>query len=267
MSKYVHGYSEREAERLKDQSSILEKLLHGGTRYPAGSRVLEAGCGVGAQTEILAGNSPHAQFTSVDISAESLEKAKARIAAKGIANVEFKPADVFALPFEKNCFDHVFVCFLLEHLDRPLDALAELKRVLKPGGTITVIEGDHGSCFWHPETAESKLVWGCLIRVQKQLGHDPLIGRRVYPLLRSAGFNVRHCDPKWVYGDALNPALLDGMVNRIIVPMVETAREKSLELKLADEATWKKGIADLEKSGVPPGGTFFYTWFKALGVK
>lgn len=87
------------------------------------------------------------------------------------------------------------------------------------------------------------------------------------PLLQTAGFAVQRCDPKWVYGDALNPPLLDGMVNKIIVPMVETAREQSLALKLANEATWQKGIADLEKSGVPPGGTFFYSWFKAVGVK
>lgn len=267
MSRYVHGYSEREAERLGDQSSILRHLLHDGTRYAPGARVLEAGCGVGAQTEVLAANSPLTRFTSIDISEESLAKAGARIAAGGISNVEFREADVFALPFEKESFDHVFVCFLLEHLDRPLRALDELKKVLRPGGTITVIEGDHGSCFWYPETTESKLVWNCLIQVQKQLGHDPLIGRRVYPLLHTAGFHVRRCDPKWVYGDALNPSLLDGMVNRIIVPMVETARQKSLELKIVDEATWKKGIADLEKSGIPPGGTFFYTWFKALGVK
>ncbi|MEU6235421.1 methyltransferase type 11, partial [Kitasatospora sp. NPDC047058] len=47
---YVHGYSTTEAQRLGDQANTLAELLHGGTAYPAGSRVLEAGCGVGAQT-------------------------------------------------------------------------------------------------------------------------------------------------------------------------------------------------------------------------
>ncbi|WP_243670034.1 hypothetical protein [Methanoculleus chikugoensis] len=41
--KYVHGYTEREAERLSDQGETLAGLLHDDTRYPAGSRVLEAG--------------------------------------------------------------------------------------------------------------------------------------------------------------------------------------------------------------------------------
>lgn len=61
MSSDVHGYSERESERLSDQAGTLEDLLHHDTVYPAGSTVLEAGCGVGAQTVILAKNSPAAK--------------------------------------------------------------------------------------------------------------------------------------------------------------------------------------------------------------
>ncbi len=71
---YVHGYSKRESERLSDQAQTLTALLHDDTRYPPGSRVLEAGCGIGAQTVILAKNSPGAYFTSLDISEDSLQK-------------------------------------------------------------------------------------------------------------------------------------------------------------------------------------------------
>lgn len=51
---YVHGYDIRERRRLQDRASTLVALLHSDTRYPDGSRVLEAGCGVGAQTVTLA---------------------------------------------------------------------------------------------------------------------------------------------------------------------------------------------------------------------
>ena len=67
---YVHGYSGREAERLVDQATTLTELLHHDTRYPAGSRVLEAGCGVGAQTVALATGSPGASIMSIDISTD-----------------------------------------------------------------------------------------------------------------------------------------------------------------------------------------------------
>ncbi len=74
---YVHGYSEGEAARLADQASCLEEPLHRDTRYPLGARVLEAGCGVGAQTGLIAARNPQACFTSVDISADSLRQAPA----------------------------------------------------------------------------------------------------------------------------------------------------------------------------------------------
>jgi len=267
MTRYVHGYSKREMRRLREQSAILSDLLHDGTRYEPGRRVLEAGCGVGAQSVILAARSPEARFTAVDLSAESIARAKAAVRSSGHAAGTFLRADIHALPFEDGAFDSVFVCFVLEHLDDPGAALRELKRVLRSGGDITVIEGDHGSCFWHPETAASRRVWECMIRAQALHGHDSRIGRRLTPLLRGAGFSVRRCGPRWVYGDALRPGLLDGMVNQIIVPMVQTAKERALAAGWADEAVWRRGIRDLERSGVPPEGTFFYTWFKAEAVK
>ena len=75
---YVHGYDPRENERLSDQASTLTELLHVDTHYPAGSRVLEAGCGVGAQTFTLASRSPQAQFTCIDISDASIALARSR---------------------------------------------------------------------------------------------------------------------------------------------------------------------------------------------
>jgi len=86
---YVHGYSDREQERLLDQANTLAELLHHDTFYPAGSNVLEAGCGVGAQTIILAQKSPEAHFTSVDISPVSLGTARTSIEQRGLLNVKF----------------------------------------------------------------------------------------------------------------------------------------------------------------------------------
>ncbi|MBE0557371.1 MAG: class I SAM-dependent methyltransferase, partial [Proteobacteria bacterium] len=145
---YVHGYDPRENIRLQDQASTLVELLHSDTAYPPGSRVLEAGCGVGAQTVTLAGNSPRALITSVDISPSSVAEAARTVAEAGFSNVRFQQADIFSLPFGPEAFDHIFVCFVLEHLPKPVEALLALKKVLRPGGTITVIEGDHGSAYF-----------------------------------------------------------------------------------------------------------------------
>jgi ubiquinone/menaquinone biosynthesis C-methylase UbiE len=143
---YVHGYSSREGQRLVDQATTLSDLLHHDTVYPPGSSLLECGCGTGAQTVFLAPRNPAARIVSVDVSTASLEAARSRVAAAGCENVKFHQADIFNLDFPSEHFDHVFSCFLLEHLAAPETALASMKRVLRRDGTITAIEGDHGSC-------------------------------------------------------------------------------------------------------------------------
>jgi len=264
---YVHGYSEREAERLRDQAASTRDLLHHDTSYPAGHTVLEIGCGVGAQTVTLAKNSPGARILSLDISTPSLEAARATVRREGLSNVAFQRADLFRLPFEDETFDHVFVCFVLEHLEDAPGGLAEARRVLKGGGTTTVIEGDHGSCYWHPASEESLLVWRCLIEVQASLGADSQIGRRLYPLLAGAGFRGVEVSPRMVYADVSRPGVMDGFVLRTIVPMVETARERAFAMGLADAAAWRKGIGDLRAVAERPDGAFCYTFFKATGVR
>jgi ubiquinone/menaquinone biosynthesis C-methylase UbiE len=267
MKKYVHGYSRRETERLHDQSLILEELLHDGTVFPPGSRILEAGCGVGAQTAILSRRNPGADIVSIDISEESLNIARARSKEGGGGNVYFLKGDILRLPFPEESFDHAFVCFVLEHLDDPSKALSRLRGILKTGGTITVIEGDHGACVWHPETVESRKVWDCLVEAQIRLGHNPLIGREVHPLLKEAGFRVREVIPRWIYTDGRNPERMDAGVNRIIVPMVATARAQSIESGMVDERTWEKGLGDLSRVAASTDGSFFYTWFKGTAWK
>jgi ubiquinone/menaquinone biosynthesis C-methylase UbiE len=174
---YVHGYDERANERLHDQARTLVDLLHDDTAYPAGSLVLEAGCGVGAQTVTLAQSSPQARFVSIDVEADSVAAARRRVAEAEVTNVELRQADIFALPFEAASFDHVFVCFVLEHLSEPVEALAILKGALKPGGTITVIEGDHGSTYFHPDSAAAHDAIRCQIDLQRAAGGDSNIGR------------------------------------------------------------------------------------------
>jgi SAM-dependent methyltransferase len=263
---YVHGYSEKEGERLVDQATTLTDLLHCDTSYPAGSLVLEAGCGVGAQTVTLARKSPAATFVSVDISPASLAQAKERVQGEGVTNVTFRQADIYSLAFAEAQFDHVFVCFVLEHLVRPEQALIELGRVLKAGGTLTVIEGDHGSAYFHPESAFARRAVQCLVDLQRQAGGDALIGRRLYPLLAAAGVRDVRVSPRMVYVDASRPALVDGFIRKTFTAMVDAAGAEAIRRKMIDAESWSKGIRDLERTA-EPDGTFCYTFFKAVGVK
>lgn len=265
-SPYVHGYSPEEEARLLDQASTLTELLHGDTAYAPGSLVLEAGCGVGAQTLTLAGKSPGARFVSIDLSEDSLAQARARAEAAGLRNVAFRQADLFALPFPEAHFDHVFVCFVLEHLARPDEALRELLRVLKPGGSLTAIEGDHGSAYFHPDSAEAQRAVQCLVDLQRKVGGDALIGRRLYPLVAEAGVRDVRVSPRLVYVDASRPALVDGFIRKTFTAMVEAVGEQAIREGLMDAESWGKGIEALYRTA-EGDGTFCYTFFKAIGTK
>jgi protein-L-isoaspartate O-methyltransferase len=261
---YVHGYDPREAERLQDQAGSLVDLLHTDTAYPPGSTVLEAGCGVGAQTVTLAQRSPDAHFVSIDRSIESLTEAKRRVAQAGLGNVQFRQADIFDLPFAPGSFDHVFVCFVLEHLAFPEVALAALKRLLKPGGTITVIEGDHGSAYFHPDSAAANAAIQCLVTLQREAGGNALIGRQVYPLLVGAGFSAVSVSPRMVYVDASRPALVDGFTRRTFTAMIEGIREPAIAAGLITPEHFDAGIRDLYRTA-EEDGVFCYTFFKGVG--
>jgi SAM-dependent methyltransferase len=263
---YVHGYDPLESTRLQDQARTLVDLLHADTAYPPGSTVLEAGCGVGAQTGTLASRSPGATITAVDIAPDSLAEARARVAAAGLANVAFREADLLALPFGPASFDHVFVCFVLEHLPRPAEVLAALHAVLRPGGTMTVIEGDHGSTFFHPDSAAAHEAVRAQVELQRRGGGNALIGRELYPLLTGAGFEEVRVSPRMVYVDASRPDLVDGFTRRTFTAMIEGVREPAIAAGLMARARFDAGIRDLHRT-TEPDGVFCYTFFKATGLR
>jgi len=263
---YVHGYTEHEHTRLVDQATTLSELLHHDTRYPAGARVLEAGCGVGAQTVTLARNSPGAHFISIDLSVQSLDAARARVHDAAIKNVTFQQADILDLPFPEESFDHVFVCFVLEHLPCPGEGLASLLSRLKPGGTLTVIEGDHGSTFLYPDDADAHRAINCLITLQARSGGNALIGRQLYPLLAQSGLRDVKVSPRMVYVDSSRPELVEGFTRNTFTAMVDGVREQALAAGLIDAAAWRRGIAGLRRAA-ESDGVFCYTFFKGVGVK
>jgi len=263
---YIHGYHPRENERLQDQAGALVDLLHSDTSYPSGSVVLEAGCAVGAQTVTLARRSPEARFVSVDVSADSLAKAKSATDAAGLTNVKFQQADIFSLPFASESFDHVFVCFVLEHLSRPSQALAILNRLLRPGGTMTVIEGDHGSTYFHPDSSAARKAIQCQVELQRLAGGNALIGRQLYPLMVEAGLEAVHVSPRMVYVDSSRPDLVDAFTRKTFTAMIEGVRESAIAAGITDPETFDAGIRDLHRAA-EADSVFCYTFFKGMGEK
>lgn len=264
MSDYVHGYKEEASDRLDDQADALVRLIHDGTQYNSGDTVLEVGCGVGSQTVTLVERHPNTHFTSIDVSSTSLKAAQARLASR-TKNIQFQQASVLDLPYADNTYDHAFVCFVLEHLADPMAALAEIVRVTRGGGTVTVIDGDHGSVIMHPESEAARAAIDCQVRLQHRGGGDPMIGRRLYPLLVSAGLEDVSAEARQVYTDGGTPKLADAFTRKTFTAMIAGVREDALAAGLITPEQFENGIAALEETA-SPHGTFAYTFFKAQGL-
>jgi ubiquinone/menaquinone biosynthesis C-methylase UbiE len=265
-SDYVHGYTERESIRLEDQANALSELLHYDSVFPKGSLILEAGCGTGAQTKTIAAKNPDSKFISVDISEQSLVAAKKTINELGITNVEFQTGNIYDLKFPDEYFDHIFVCFMLEHLSDPIKVLTLLKKVLKKGGSITVIEGDHGSAYFHPQSGYALQSIDALVKLQTLSGGNALIGRQLYPILIKAEFKDCSVSPRMVYVDSSKPELVEGFTKNTFTAMVEGVRELVIKRGIIEKDIFEKGIKDLFRTA-QDDGVFCYTFFKGFGIK
>ena len=114
---YLHGYSKDEQDRLYEQARFLEPMVYENVDFSGVTKLIEVGCGVGAQTEILLERFPHLHIHGVDAAPEQIKRAKERL-AKPIKEkrVELVVADALKLPYGDNSFDGAFVCFFLEHV-------------------------------------------------------------------------------------------------------------------------------------------------------
>ena len=264
--RYTHGYSTAEANRLLDQASTVADFIHHDSCWPAGATVLEVGCGIGAQTKIIARQNPDCRFIGVDLSEASIAQARADPDFQGLPNVEFRVGDVYRLPELEITFAHVLVCFVLEHLRRPAEVLTLLHAALPPGGTLTAIEGDHGSAYFHPESTYADRAVAAQVALQHRNGGNANIGRQLHPLLTAAGFARPTITPRCIYVDDHSPGLKENFVLRTFTPMIAGIRDAAVAAQIETAAVLDRGLADLRRtSGV--GGTFSYTFYKGVAVR
>ena len=263
---YVHGYSAEESERLNAQAGILSDFIHAKATFAPGSRVLEAGCGVGAQTVQLAQNNPDVNFVAIDYSTESLAIARARIESLGLTNVEFQCADINALPFEDAEFDGAFLCFVLEHLAAPEKALREVRRVLRPGAKVCSFEGDHGTVLPSPDDPAIPRMVAAIARLQSLEGGDACIGRRLCPLLMGAGLRNVNVEPCVAYADATRPQWVEQFTLATITEMFALQETGVLLRGLLSEPDWRAGMKGMRRAA-DAGGTFAYTFFRGTAER
>ena len=186
---YVPGYSAPVVALKAERNAET----HAGFFLPQlrpGWHVLDAGCGPGTITLGLAQAVQPGQVTGIDIEDSQFSSAREQAEREGL-NVHFRTASVYELPFADGSFDAVFSHALLEHLSDPPAALAELRRVLKPGGSIGVRAGDLGGILIDSASEGPAQAFAAYLAKQKEYSKDPNVGRKLGRLLRKAGFTVQ----------------------------------------------------------------------------
>lgn len=186
---YLHGYSSKEQLRLYHQARFYEKFVYEKVDFSKISKVLEVGCGVGAQTEILLERFPHLQIQGVDLSPIQIQQAKRHLAPfVESGQVKFDVENAERLPYKNASFDGAFLCWFLEHVHDPVKILKEVRRVLKKHGVIYISEVFNATFFVHPYSPNILRYWFAYNDHQWTLGGDPFMGAKLGNSLLEAGY-------------------------------------------------------------------------------
>jgi SAM-dependent methyltransferase len=201
---------------------------------PIARRVLEVGCGTGA---ILTGLVTWAAIHGLD-----REPARLAEARRYAPRAKLACGNALWLPYASGVFDITFCHFLLLWVGNPLQALCEMKRVTRPGGSILALaEPDYNSRVDKPDELARLGRWQAE-SLQRQ-GADPGVGSRLPELFHLAG--IRLIESGSLHTDGEHPpepgerelewAVLESDLAGL-VPMEEIQRFKRL-----DEAAWGRG--------------------------
>jgi ubiquinone/menaquinone biosynthesis C-methylase UbiE len=168
-----------------------------------GMHVLDVGCGPGSITRGLAERVAPGRVVGVDLSRETLAAARHDAAVRGLGNLEYEEASVYALPFADATFDVAYAHQVFQHLREPARALAEVVRVLQAGGLAGVRDVDWGTVSYWPADPWIDRFVDTHTKTWYRNGGEPRMGRQLRALLNAAGLaDVQVTAAVWCYTTA-----------------------------------------------------------------
>jgi len=197
---YTHGHHESvlRSHRWRTAENSCGYLL---PHLQPRQRLLDVGCGPGTITMDLAALlGPAGQVSALERTEDALDLARAEADRRGTTNVDFAVGDVAALDLPDDSYDVVHAHQVLQHVDDPVLALREMRRVCRPGGLVAVRESDYGGFVWHPRVPQLDRWLEVYEAVARGNGAEPDAGRRLLSWARAAGFSdVAPSSSTWCY--------------------------------------------------------------------
>ena len=187
-ARYTHGHSAAvlSAHSRRGAADSAAYLL---AHLRAGMDLLDVGCGPASITADLAERVAPGRVVGLDAAAGALEAARATLRERGLSEqVELTCGDIMALPFEDASFDVVHAHQVLQHLADPVGALAEMRRVTRPGGIVAVRDAVYSAMTWFPEPAGMEQWRSVYMATARANGGEPDAGSRLLSWARAAGF-------------------------------------------------------------------------------
>lgn len=261
---YVHGFTDEEEARLRQQARIVEYRIHDRLPFQRARRLLEPGCGVGAQTEILLRHFPDLHVTGVDAAEVNLNAARRYLERQPWAagRADFVLGDVARLDFEADAFDAAFLCWILEHVADPALVLSEVRRVLRPGSPIVVTEVQNATFFLAPYSPATLAYWTAFNDHQFELGGDPFVGAKLGNLLQRVGYRDIVTEVRTTHLDNRAPAERAEFI-RFWSDLLLSGYPGLLEAGRVSQEVVEGMKAELDAVGRDPDAVFFYSFVQA----
>ena len=222
---YVHGYTDEHRAFLSMRTAAREAAFFLPFLKP-GMRLIDCGCGMGALTTSLAERLAPGEVIGIDREESQVQAARAWAAERGVSNVRFEVGSIYEIPYPDASFDAAFAYTVLEHTREPLQAIREMRRVLKPGGVIGLCDPDYEGQLFAPESP----AFGELLQIIRRFSEEhasPYYARHQRGYLLDAGFSPTEGFAQAAGGGS--PQMSPFMFRNIIQPTVESIRSWIVE--------------------------------------
>jgi len=265
--KYIHGFEKKEQDRLIDQADFLEPYVYQGVDLEFTKNLLEVGCGVGAQTQILCRRFPKIQIDGIDLSEAQLNTAT-KYLAKEIKSgrVHLSQQDAQKMKLRKSDYDAAFVCWFLEHVPDPLLVLKNVYKNLKPGGKVYISEVFNHTLFMEPYSPAYLKYWFEFNDLLWELKGHPHVGAQLGNLLKAAGFKNINVEIRPFHFDSREPekrsAFIDYFFDILLSAEGKLIKEKRVSPQLIKQMKSEVEIAKKSKNSV-----FYYSYIRATATK